>query len=196
MPTTHCFNSANSTFTMNTRIPIIALAICLFAVSAALARNPDPKKADVDCKAYVNQKVRETNDRIDSLKSTSNATGKKAEVLEKRLEELYQTVQKQSETINTLSGQLKEVQGKLQINANEIASLPRDPPPTPLWVKMPLAIIVALILAVLVFAFWPRKTVSPSVSTESSDRPKCPCCGWEHDPKDTVCKNPNCKIQF
>ena len=181
---------------MCTRIPIIALAICLLAAPAALARNPDPKKADVDCKAYVNQKVRETNDRIDSLKSTSNATGKKAEVLEKRLDELSQTVQKQSETINTLIRQLEEVQKKLEINAEKIDSFPRDPPSTPLWVKILLATIVAIILAVLGFAFWPRKTVSPSSSADSSDRPTCPRCGWEHDPKDTVCKNPNCKTQF
>ncbi len=26
--------------------------------------------------------------------------------------------------------------------------------------------------------------------------PKCPRCGMEHDPGDTVCKNPNCKTQF
>ena len=26
--------------------------------------------------------------------------------------------------------------------------------------------------------------------------PKCPRCGMEHDPGDTVCKNPKCKTQF
>lgn len=37
-----------------------------------------------------------------------------------------------------------------------------------------------------------RKTISP----ESTDpeMPKCPRCGKEHDPSDTVCKN--CKTQF
>jgi hypothetical protein len=27
-------------------------------------------------------------------------------------------------------------------------------------------------------------------------RPKCPRCGQEHNPGDTICKNPNCRTQF
>ena len=159
--------------TMKTRLTLILLFLGLFAAQSALARNPNPKKADEDCKAYVNQEVKKTNERIDSLKSTSNATGKKVDTLEKRLGELSQTVKKQSETINILIGQLEEVQTKLEINAKTIASIPIGQPPTPRWIKTLLAVIVAMILAVLGFFFWPRKSISPTTA-DTSARPKCP----------------------
>lgn len=41
--------------------------------------------------------------------------------------------------------------------------------------------------------FFPRKA-SPPIAPVG--RPKCPRCGWEHDPGDTICKNPACKTQF
>ena len=37
---------------------------------------------------------------------------------------------------------------------------------------------------------------SPFASAGPGARPKCPRCGWEHDPGDTICKNPACKTQF
>lgn len=112
----------------------------------------------------------------------------------KRLEELSQKVQLQSATINEMLRQLEEVQAKLEINAKRIDNIPMEPS-TPLWIKVVLGGIASIIFAVLGLIFWPRKAVS-TVSENASDRPKCPCCGWEHDPGDTVCKNPACKTQF
>lgn len=62
-----------------------------------------------------------------------------------------------------------------------------------LWITIP---IVMVICGVLGLAFWPRKSKSVAISSVRSDQHKCPRCGWEHDPSDTVCKNPNCKTQF
>lgn len=112
----------------------------------------------------------------------------------KRLEELSQTVQHQSATINEMLSQLKEVQAKLDINAKRIDNIPVEPS-APLWIKVVLGGIAAIIFAVLGLFFWPRKSIS-TASGNASGRPKCPRCGWEHDPGDTICKNPACKTQF
>lgn len=39
-------------------------------------------------------------------------------------------------------------------------------------------------------------SVLPMHPATNSGRPRCPRCGQEHDPGDTICKNPNCKTQF
>ena len=39
-------------------------------------------------------------------------------------------------------------------------------------------------------------SVLPMQPATDSGRPKCPRCGQEHNPADTICKNPNCKTQF
>lgn len=44
--------------------------------------------------------------------------------------------------------------------------------------------------------FFPRKVDCSPSDLSASGRPKCPRCGWEHDPSDTICKNPDCKTQF
>lgn len=62
-----------------------------------------------------------------------------------------------------------------------------------LWITIP---IVMVICSILCFAFWPRKSKPVAISSARSDQHKCPRCGWEHDPDDTVCRNPNCRTQF
>ena len=56
--------------------------------------------------------------------------------------------------------------------------------------------IVLVIVGIICLVFWPRKPVQAVPSRLAADKNKCPRCGWEHDPGDTVCKNPNCKTQF
>ena len=59
-----------------------------------------------------------------------------------------------------------------------------------LWITIPTALILVFFLSL---AFWPKKTGSLTVQ---ANKHKCPRCGWEHDPGDTVCRNPNCRTQF
>lgn len=58
------------------------------------------------------------------------------------------------------------------------------------WFIIPIFLIL---VGLLCFVFWPLKTKATPVSPNKN---KCPRCGWEHDPGDTVCKNPNCRTQF
>jgi hypothetical protein len=188
-----------------------------------LARNPDPKKVDVDCKAYVNQEVKKANDRIDSLKNTSNATAKKTDEIEKRLVSLDSLNKKNAEQSHTTAKKVEELEKRLaaadkiiadqskQIQtlrewvedkwelgkgelarANEKADQGIRTGSYSLWLIIPIS---AAILFVLGFFFWPRKTVS-ALAVDVSGLPKCPRCGREHDPADTICKNPACKTQF
>ena len=63
--------------------------------------------------------------------------------------------------------------------------------------KTALVLLGSVVLLFIGWLFWPRKmALPPSSSINSSTRPKCPRCGWEHDPADTICKNPDCKTQF
>lgn len=62
-----------------------------------------------------------------------------------------------------------------------------------LWISLSIVLSVS---GVLILVVWPRKSRTASLSPTLSDKHKCPRCGWEHDPGDTVCKNPNCKTQF
>ena len=44
-----------------------------------------------------------------------------------------------------------------------------------------------------------RQSPAPNIvapSCSDNGLPKCPRCGMEHNPGDTVCKNPKCKTQF
>ena len=62
-----------------------------------------------------------------------------------------------------------------------------------LWISVP---IVMVIFGVICLVFWPKKAVAVAINSDRADKNKCPRCGWEHGPGDTVCKNPNCKTQF
>ena len=64
------------------------------------------------------------------------------------------------------------------------------------WALIILLSIVSVIIAVCAFVFWPHKTKPVSILGDMPSRLKCPRCGWEHVPGDTICKNPDCKTQF
>lgn len=174
---------------MSTRIHIIALAICLFTTVCAYAK---PDKGD---KAYVDQEVKilierfgKDEQRIRNLekRESDNNTAQNERIIE--LEKKVDVLSKQ------LAALKKWAEGKWETGVVELEKAKE--PRVPLWVKILLFAVAAIILAVLGLAVWSSRAVTPSNPAESSDRPKCPRCGWEHDPKDTVCKNPNCKTQF
>ena len=182
---------------MKNRITILILAICLLGAPGVFA------KPDKDDKEYTDKKVAEIYKTVSGhetrIHALESSVKNDSEDQNKRLGNLERTVGNQTEAINKLIAQVKEVQEKLDITTKAIDEVGGTTEENQRWVKILLSIlipIIAITLAVLGFAFWPRKVLSPSASTDSSARPKCPRCGWEHDPKDTVCKNPNCKTQF
>jgi hypothetical protein len=105
--------------------------------------------------------------------------------LTRQIEELKVSVNKLQESVNRLREEgttnREQIEGTDR-NAN-IA----------LWISLS---IVLSVLGVLCLVFWPRKSKVASPNPTLSDRHKCPRCGWEHDPDDTVCRNPNCRTQF
>lgn len=62
-----------------------------------------------------------------------------------------------------------------------------------LWISLS---IVLSVCGTLCLVFWPRKSKTIAINPTLSDKHKCPRCGWEHGPEDTVCRNPNCRTQF
>lgn len=104
--------------------------------------------------------------------------------------------------IKKLESDVSRLQGKvdsLEKRATNLETIGRKGDKTDikanvaLWITIP---IVMVICGVLGLAFWPRKSKPVPISATRSDQHKCPRCGWEHDPDDTVCRNPNCKVQF
>ena len=107
-----------------------------------------------------------------------------------------------NERIQRLESDVSRLQGKvdsLEKGATNLETIGRKGDKTDikanvaLWITIP---IVMVICSILCFAFWPRKSKPVTISSARSDQNKCPRCGWEHDPDDTVCRNPNCRTQF
>lgn len=185
---------------MKIRNTLLCTAVILASASSVLARNPDPKRADPDCAAYVNKHLAETNGRIDSLKTVANGTAKRVESLENELKSRTKEIADQKAKINELTEKLNETRKLLDKNLNDIEKLRGGTERTGHRVRTILLLLVpiaAIVLLFAVFFFWPRNRAGQTTaSVEPGARPKCPRCGWEHDPADTVCKNPACKVQF
>lgn len=116
----------------------------------------------------IKHDVKALNERIQKLESDVSS-------LQKKVDSLWD---KGSKNIDALDS---KVQGTGR-NAN-IA----------LWISLS---IVLSICGTLCLVFWPRKSKTIAINPTLSDKHKCPRCGWEHGPDDTVCKNPNCRTQF
>ena len=119
--------------------------------------------------------------------------------LQKHVATLENSIQSQANTINQLIEQLEHLQNKLGENAEKINKLDTETEKVgkrwvlALWVGIP---VVVLLLLGLILLFIPASSRSSNNRQGDNERLKCPRCGWEHDPGDTVCKNPACKTQF
>lgn len=94
-----------------------------------------------------------------------------------------------TEAINALSNRIKKLEEALDSKVkgtNRTANVA-------LWISLS---IVLSVCGIICLVFWPRKSKSAPINLTVSDKPKCPRCGWEHGPNDTICRNPNCKTQF
>lgn len=132
-----------------------------------------------------NKLVEVVDEKTVQIKELQASVNKSDKVLNNRIEELQASVNELQAKVESLwekGATIGRKGDKTDIKAN-----------VALWITIP---IVMVICGVLGFAFWPRKSKSVPVSAARSDQRKCPRCGWEHDPSDTVCKNPNCKTQF
>ena len=119
------------------------------------------------------------NRRLDELRSSTN---KKDEALNRRIDELQASVSKLQKRVDSLWEKGATNLDKADTKAN-----------VALWITIP---IVMVVCGILCLAFWPKRSKSLPPNPALSDKLKCPRCGWEHAPGDTVCKNPKCKTQF
>ena len=179
---------------MKTKLLLVIFAISFVVAPFAFAGGPD--KAD---SKYTDEQVAKVQKQVSGhegrIKGLETSVKKDSDEQNKRIAELEKKVE-------DLSGKLAELKewseekwntGKRELEkVNAKAKDGREKSNLALWILVP---VVAVVLVVLVFFFWPRKPVSSAVPG-ASDRPKCPRCGWEHAPGDTVCKNPACKTQF
>ena len=140
-----------------------------------------------------------TDRRLEEVRTVNSEQNRMLSEMNLRVDKLEENLQTQAKTINQLIEQLENLQNKLGENAEKINKLDTKTEKVgkrwviALWVGIP---VVVLLLAGVVFLFLPTPFLSSTGQQDGSGRPKCPCCGWEHDPGDTVCKNPACKTQF
>ena len=144
--------------------------------------NASPDREDMK---YTDKKVQEVRD---YLVEAHNDLVRVVDKHSAQIEKLQASVNKLQERVDSLEKSATNLEtigrkgDKTDIKAN-----------VALWITIP---IVMVICSILCFAFWPRKSKSVAISSARSDQHKCPRCGWEHDPDDTVCRNPNCRTQF
>lgn len=178
---------------MKTNLLLIFLAICFIVSPNAFAsRDKDDTKYTDEQVAKVQKQVSGHEERIKELEKSVNED---SDEQNKRIAELERKVEDLSGKLAELKewGEEKWTTGKRELEkANEKAKDGSEKSNLALWILVP---VVAVVLVVLGFFFWPRKPVSPP-SSDVSARPKCPRCGCEHDPSDSICKNPACKTQF
>ena len=149
-------------------------------------------KAEWGDKAYsdrrLSEEIRPIKHDINSLTEGTSSNTKAIKALNERIQKLESDVNRLQKRVDSLEKGATNLESigrkgdKTDIKAN-----------VALWITIP---IVMVICSILCFAFWPRKSKSVAISSARSDQHKCPRCGWEHDPDDTVCRNPNCRTQF
>ena len=156
---------------MKRKIVCLAVFICSLAAFDACAFTSD--------KEYTNKIVAEAENRIRRTDIAQN----------RRIEELEDKVKELSKELSALENWTKEKWG---VSIDELKRVDGKSSVS-IWL---LLLIVFVIVAILAFAFWPRRRLASELPPGSGLQPKCPRCGWEHDPGDTVCKNPACKTHF
>ena len=172
---------------MKTKISIVAFVLFLLGAMACRAESD---------KNYTNRRIEEVEARMTDVNSWQNSEIGK---LQKHVATLENSIQSQANTINQLIEQLEHLQNKLGENAEKINKLDTETEKVgkrwvlALWVGIP---VVVLLLLGLILLFIPASSRSSNNRQGDNERLKCPRCGWEHDPGDTVCKNPACKTQF
>lgn len=171
---------------MKNGIYFIVFAIAFFSIPFVMAES-DMEYTDRMFKERF-EPFRDKMDRnIDTFNSNVDYYNNQLRDIDRSLTELKSSVKELQSTVDSLSKRVSDIDGMPPVVTGHML---------PSWVLFIIIVICIIIFAFAIFLFWPRGKSSTSSFVNSSSRPKCPCCGREHDPGDTVCKNPNCKTQF
>ena len=164
---------------MRKSIRFIALALVLFLMPYA--------RAEWD-KAYTDRMFRE---RFEPFRDTMN---RKVDVLNRQIDNANNSIAELKSTIKKLQATNKDLTERV---GNIDGKQPPDPGPLlPKWAIFIIMTVCAIVIVFVILVFWPQKKSNSSTSVVSPSRPRCPRCGWEYNPGDAICKNPDCKTQF
>ena len=146
--------------------------------------NASPDKDDMK---YTDEKVTELRNYLVKYHNmlVENVNGKKVQI-----EELQKSVKELQARVDRVDGLREKGAANLETvgRKGDITDIKAN---VALWITIP---IVMVICGILCFAFWPRKSKSVAISSARPDPHKCPRCGTEHAPGETVCKH--CQTQF
>lgn len=178
---------------MNTRTIILSTALLALV---PLVQASEADRIDARIKP-VKAQVADHEKRIKTLEKSVKEDSEKQKI---EIAELESRLTEQRNKIDELVQELNAVKSTLDASSKSIDTLAstakgaRRTGNLALWILLPVA---ALVLLFAGFFFWPRKRDGQTSTTvEPGARPTCPWCGLEHDPDDTACKNPACKMQF
>ena len=149
-------------------------------------------KAESD-KAYSDRRLSEE---IEPIKCGINSLTEAASSNTKAIKALNERIQKLESDVSSLQKKVDRLwdKGAKNLDAldNKVKGTDRNAN-IALWISLS---IVLSVCGTLCLVFWPRKSKTIAINPTLSDKHKCPRCGWEHGPEDTVCRNPNCRTQF
>lgn len=163
----------------------------IFSSIMFLVISPFAKAEWLD-KAYSDRRLLEEirpikHDIYSLTEGTSNNT-KAIKALNERIQKLESDVSRLQEKVDILEKGAKN----LDALDTKVKGTDRNAN-IALWISLS---IVLSVCGILCLVFWPRKSKTSTINPTLSDKHKCPRCGWEHGPEDTVCRNPNCRTQF
>ena len=137
---------------------------------------------------YTDRKFRE------QFEPFQNTMNRNVEIYNQRLRDIDDSIAKLETTVKELQAANKDLAKR--VSDIDGKPLPDPGPLLPSWALYIIMTVCAIVIAFVILVFWPQRKSNSSTSVGPTSRPKCPYCGWEHDPGDTICKNPNCKTQF
>jgi hypothetical protein len=111
---------------------------------------------------------------------------------EPKANEQIERLKQENETLREENEELKKKNEELE-KKNDAADKNKSSTSQIMWLWLLLFLFVVGVVR-LIFR---NKSLYDSVPPPSGDvLPRCPRCGQEHGPDDTVCKNPACRTQF
>ena len=175
---------------MNMRFTII-FVFCIFCSSFSFA------ESDRD---YTNKKLKDVYAKFKEISEQVEYVNVLLNQQFNRASKTNDEISKIQSSIANIQQKLEEVEKKVDSNIKDtgnIAGTTKKHTVLTLIILIPIAIIV---IAFLIYLFYPsqaKKEMDSAIAStikNNVSQSKCPMCGWEHAPDETVCKN--CGTKF
>ena len=150
--------------------------------------------------AYNDDQAREAlQPTVDAIKVRQEKTDSDINDCLARLASLDTKARHHAEEMQNLKGEILALTNAVADISVKVESVGKEVAKANAKANVTIWIAVVFALFLLVFCclvFWPRPIKPVATNPVLPDTRKCPRCGCERDPGDTVCKNPNCKTRF